>query len=99
MKKRFPRSFDALGEIYEFTESVLAAASVEDAVRFPVHLAMEELYTNMVKYCPGNDNEILLDVEARDGALTAASLAGWACTSYSRWWTTLNTSTATGRVL
>jgi serine/threonine-protein kinase RsbW len=72
MKKRFPRSFDALGEIYEFTESVLAAASVEDAVRFPVHLAMEELYTNMVKYCPGNDNEILLDVEARDGAVTVA---------------------------
>jgi len=67
MQKKFIRSFDSLGAIYEFTEDVLASGDVKDAARFPVHLAMEELFTNMVKYCPGNTNEILLDVATNDG--------------------------------
>lgn len=72
MQKKFTRSFDALSEIYEFTENVLTSGNIGDAVRFPVHLAMEELFTNMVKYCPDNDNEILLDVAANDGSVTVA---------------------------
>lgn len=67
MQRTFTRSFDSLSAIYEFTEEVLAAGDIKDAVRFPVHLAMEELFTNMVKYCPDNDNDILLDVAANDG--------------------------------
>jgi serine/threonine-protein kinase RsbW len=69
MQKMFPRSFDALGDVYVFTEQVMAQAGIGDAVRFPVHLAMEELFTNMVKYCPDNGNEILLDVTAADGGV------------------------------
>jgi len=67
MQKTFTRSFDSLSDIYEFTEGVLASGDIEDTVRFPVHLAMEELFTNMVKFCPDNDNQILLDVAANDG--------------------------------
>ena len=59
MQKTFTRNFDSLSDIYEFTEGVLASGDIEDAVRFPVHLAMEELFTNMVKFCPDNDNQIL----------------------------------------
>lgn len=70
MQKHFPRSFDALGDVYAFTEQVMAEAGVSDAVRFPVHLAMEELFTNMVKYCPDNANDIQLDVTAVDGGVT-----------------------------
>ena len=70
MRKTFPRSFDALGDIYEFTEQVMADADIDDAVRYPVHLAMEELFTNMVKYCPDNANDVLLDVAARNGGVT-----------------------------
>jgi serine/threonine-protein kinase RsbW len=69
MQKRFPRSFEALGDVYVFTEKVMSEAGVGDAVRFPVHLAMEELFTNMVKYCPDNANEILLEVAAADGGV------------------------------
>lgn len=72
MQKKFTRSFDALGAVYEFTEEVLTSGDVEDSVRFPVHLAMEELFTNMVKYCPDNDNEILLDVATNDGNVCVA---------------------------
>lgn len=70
MQKKFARSLDALSEIYEFAEGVLASGKVEDAVRFPVHLALEELYVNMVEYYPDNDNEILLEVAAAGGKVS-----------------------------
>jgi anti-sigma regulatory factor (Ser/Thr protein kinase) len=72
MQKKFTRSLDSLDAIYDFIEDALASGDVEDAVRFPVHLAMEELFTNMVKYCPDNNNEILLDVAANDGNVSVA---------------------------
>lgn len=72
MKKSFPRSIDALGDIYAFTEAIMVEADVRDTVRFPVHLAMEELFTNMVKYCPDNSNEILLEVTAAEGGVAVA---------------------------
>ncbi len=53
---------DALSDIYEFAEQIFVSGDVEDTVRFPVHLALEELYVNMVEYYPDNDSEILLDV-------------------------------------
>jgi serine/threonine-protein kinase RsbW/sigma-B regulation protein RsbU (phosphoserine phosphatase) len=62
MHKKFQRSYDSLEAIYEFTEKVLASGNVAQSDRFPVHFATEELFTNMVKYNPGNPNEILLDV-------------------------------------
>jgi len=70
MQRTFTRNFDALADIYEFAEAILTAGNVEDSVRFPVHLALEELYVNMVKYYPDNDNDILLDVTATDGKVS-----------------------------
>ena len=70
MHREFARSFDSLAAIYEFAEEVLAEHDIGDEVRFPVHLAMEELFTNMVKYNPGNDNEIGVDVDVNGGWVT-----------------------------
>lgn len=70
MQQSFPRSFDALGEIYTFAEQVLAAADVPDETRSPVHLALEELFTNMVKYSSGNANDIQLDIIADEQGVT-----------------------------
>lgn len=67
MQKRFARNINALGDIYQFAEDVFASGAVQDEVRFPVHLALEELYVNMVEYYPDNDNDILLDVAVTDG--------------------------------
>lgn len=66
MHKKFPRSYDSLEAIYEFTEQVLVAADVAQSARYPVHFAMEELFTNMVKYNPDNSNDILVDVDNCD---------------------------------
>ncbi len=63
MKRDFKRKLESLGELYEVTEQFLEAHSVESAVRFPVHLAMEELFVNMVKYNPGVTTDIDVRVE------------------------------------
>ena len=70
MRKKFHRSFDSLEDIFEFTESIFVDEDVAQSVRFPVHFVMEELFTNMVKYNPENSNDILLDVDAGDSAVT-----------------------------
>ena len=70
MHKKFARSYDSLKEIYDFTEAVLDAGDIGKSQRYPVHFAMEELFTNMVKYNPDNNEDILLDVETDNGAIT-----------------------------
>ena len=72
MHKKFVRSYESLDAIYEFTERVLSSRNVDQAVRFPVHFAMEELFTNMVKYNPGNLNDILLDISANGDGVTVS---------------------------
>ena len=63
MQRDFPRNYDSLTAIYEFAEEILAQNEIAEAVRFPVHLAMEELFTNMVKYNPDCDGDIAVDVD------------------------------------
>lgn len=70
MHRDFARDFDSLTAIYEFAEKILAANNIGEAVRFPVHLAMEELFTNMVKFNPNNDGQIGVDVVVDAGTVT-----------------------------
>jgi len=70
MHREFARSYDSLKEIYDFTESLLDAEGIDESVRYPVHFAMEELFTNMVKYNSENEQAISLDVEAASNAVT-----------------------------
>lgn len=72
MQKKFNRSYDSLDQIFEFTERILSTEEIEQSLRFPVHFVMEELFTNMVKYNPGNSNDILLDVDASDHHVTVS---------------------------
>ena len=66
MQRDFARNYDSLSAIYEFAEEILAQHDITEGVRFPVHLAMEELFTNMVKYNPDCDADIAVDVEVDD---------------------------------
>jgi anti-sigma regulatory factor (Ser/Thr protein kinase) len=72
MQKKLNRSYDSLEEMYEITEHFFLQEDVEHSVRFPVHFVMEELFTNMVKYQPDNSNDIMLAVNAADGAVTVS---------------------------
>lgn len=70
MHRDFARNFDSLTALYQFAEEILAANEIAEAVRFPVHLALEELFTNMVKYNPDTVGDIAVDVVVDDGDVT-----------------------------
>ncbi len=70
MHKDFARDYDSLTALYQFAEGILAANDIGEAIRFPVHLALEELFTNMVKYSPDTDGDIGVDVVVEGGAVT-----------------------------
>ena len=59
----FKRSIDSVAEIYRFSEDIMSAADIDESVRFPVHLAIEELFVNLVSYNPGARRDILVEVE------------------------------------
>ena len=70
MEQAFERSNASLTAIYEFAEETLAANDVADAARFSVHLALEELFVNMVKYNPEVEGDIDVDVSVAETTVT-----------------------------
>jgi anti-sigma regulatory factor (Ser/Thr protein kinase) len=66
MQCAFPRHLNSLGKLYEFSEEIMARHGLPDGVRFPVHLAMEELFVNMVHYNPTVTTDIEVTVDVGD---------------------------------
>jgi phosphoserine phosphatase len=56
----FPRSFDSLEAIFGFIGAMFASHGVDASLRPPVELAVEELFTNMVKYGKASEAEVQL---------------------------------------
>ena len=59
----FRRSIDSVADLYRFSEDIMAAAGIDESVRFPVHLALEELFVNLVTYNPEASQDILVEVQ------------------------------------
>ena len=66
MQRDFKRHLDSLAGLYEFSEAIMADENLPDGVRFPVHLAMEELFVNMVHYNPTVTTDIEVTVTVGD---------------------------------
>lgn len=69
MHKDFARDYDSLTALYQFAEDILAANDIGESVRFPVHLALEELFTNMVKFSHAAEGDIGVDMVVDDGVV------------------------------
>ncbi len=70
MERAFARSNDSLTAIYEFAEEILSKNAVGDAACYSVHLALEELFVNMVKYNPDVDSDIDVGVDIIEDKVT-----------------------------
>jgi anti-sigma regulatory factor (Ser/Thr protein kinase) len=66
MQRDFKRHLDSLAGLYEFSEKIMADRNLPDGVRFPVHLAMEELFVNMVHYNPTVKTDIEVSISVGD---------------------------------
>ena len=63
VKQTFERSFDALESIFDFVGRFFEQAEVSEEHRFAVNFAIEEIFTNIIKYQQGNQNDVLISLE------------------------------------
>ncbi|MEP6703162.1 MAG: ATP-binding protein, partial [Betaproteobacteria bacterium] len=54
-QRAFPRNFDALQEIFDFTAAAFERLGIDHQLLPSVDFAIEELFTNMVKYSTMSD--------------------------------------------
>ena len=71
MNGKFDRSFDSLQQIFEFADRFYALERIDQRHHFAVNFAIEELFTNMVKYNAGNPHQVLIEMQQTDGQLIA----------------------------
>lgn len=60
--KNFKRHLDSLTLIFDFIDQFAYEEKVDDSARHAVSLALDELFTNMVKHQPANQNDITIDL-------------------------------------
>jgi sigma-B regulation protein RsbU (phosphoserine phosphatase) len=70
VQRYFRRSFDSLEPAFGFIEDFFRARGIDAALREPVNFIVEELFTNMVKYNPGNEHDIAVALGCSRDSLT-----------------------------
>ena len=63
MVKEFPRDFSSLSKILAFTEEFFETQGLDDEHLTRVNFAIEELFTNMVKYNQDGQHPICIDLD------------------------------------
>ena len=72
-ERRFRRAIASLGELFDFVDGFVARHGIPNGPAFDLRLALEELFTNMVKYHPEGAETILVRLE-REGPQVRATL-------------------------
>jgi serine/threonine-protein kinase RsbW len=67
--RAFRRSFDALPAIFAFTSDEFARLGIDASLLPTVDFAVEELFTNMVKYSKGTDAEVRIGLKGLAGGV------------------------------
>jgi len=62
MQKNFKHQISSLSQIFIFVSEILKSYKVGEAISFSINLAIEELFTNMVKYNGGSNNDITIEI-------------------------------------
>ena len=69
MEKRFRREISSLHEIFDFVHHFLEENKINESHSFTIDLVVEELFTNLVKYDPENNKDILIIINCEDKRL------------------------------
>lgn len=68
-EKAFKKNLNALDGIFDFTHAFLASNHIDEKFRFPIDLAIEELFTNMIKYNGESRHDIILSLHRHGNRL------------------------------
>ncbi len=69
MHRSFQRDFDALADVFSFLDGFARETPMTAADRFAVNMAVEELFTNMVKYNSGGSGNIGIELRSEGGSV------------------------------
>ncbi len=69
MQKTFKRNLNSLEEIFHFVNEFIADYKLDDTASYTINLAVEELFTNMVKYGQNTKNDIQIELNKENNDL------------------------------
>ena len=69
MKAEVARDMGALSDVMRLVEQFFADSRIDQEARFPVELAVEEVFTNMVRHNAGGRSRIEVALGVRDGEI------------------------------
>jgi anti-sigma regulatory factor (Ser/Thr protein kinase) len=70
MEKKFKKAITSLDDVFDFVGEYMDSHSVDAAVTYSINLAIEEFFTNMVKYSPENNDDISVSIAKDKNKLT-----------------------------
>lgn len=70
IQMNFNRRLDSLSMVFDLIDKFTAEKGVDDQAKHAVSVAVDELFTNMVKYQPSNENPITLELRADRETMT-----------------------------
>lgn len=62
MKRTFERSYAALSELFRFLDGFIDELDVDERAAFAARLALEEVFTNMVKYSTSRSDHVSVQI-------------------------------------
>ena len=72
MPMRFARSLDTLPEVMQAISSYCTRSGATGSSAYAISFAVEEIFTNMVKYNPNGPEHIALSMDTKDGRLVVS---------------------------
>ncbi len=69
MQRSFNRNITALDQVFAFTAEFSDENQLDESVSLAMNLAIEELFTNIVKYTTDTGNDISIHLNVLDGNL------------------------------
>lgn len=58
IERKFKRHLDSLAKVFEFIDQFVAQENIDDATKGAFDLAVDELFTNTVRYHSSNPNDV-----------------------------------------
>jgi serine/threonine-protein kinase RsbW len=65
-ERKFKRHIDSLAGVFEFIDQFITAEGIDEDTKHAFDLAVDELFTNTVKYHPDNPNEVSVGLRTED---------------------------------
>ena len=69
VERKFKRHLDSLAKVFDFLDHFSEQEEIDDESKHAFSLAVDELFTNTVKYHPSNPNDVAIELRTEGGTM------------------------------